>query len=617
MIFFPSLFPDEILYSALSRYHRDSGNENHKLTMEDLFGDLRVCASLLFPSHLKSLCDRMPSGSLLSTEELIIDHTFLPYYTPFIPEKRNLEMKETMMLDKGTSVYMLLGKPASTVKPQQGLKYCPACVIRDRELYGEAYWHRTHQAEGVLVCNYHPNALITTNLIHAKQRNRHEFMSLESALDNEDLQYNLVPPETFNDLKFIAEQTNLLLSNNWSPFGLDKINQFYVSKLQHRGLSSHTGRIRWADLIPAFSQFFGGKFLMRLQSHIDPSQEATWLHKLLRKPRVTCHPLRHLLVLRFLGETIESMVNQISDTKISYEPFGKGPWPCLNKAANHYKDPVISTCEITRCSKTRQPVVTFSCTCGFVYSRKGPDNSIDDHFKIGRIKNFGEVWNEKLKILSQQDLSIREMAKRLGCDPKTVVSRILDNKAITPALDAVEQEIIRYKEEWNELISINSELSVTELRKRNQAVYTWLYRHDREWLHEHSPVNKTSILKHERINWKERDHQIAKEVELAAIEILYENSNKLIRVTKNEIGRRIGKLPLLYNVLYKLPETAKQLDIVLETVEDFQIRRVNHKAVELKNANAIIKRWELIRVSGLKEKFIETHREVIDDLTVT
>ncbi|MFC0215170.1 TnsD family transposase [Paenibacillus chartarius] len=615
MIYFPSLFPDEILYSAFSRYHRDSGNENHKLTMEDLFGDTQVCASLLFPSHLTSLCDRMPPGSLYSPEELIIYHTFLPYYALFISDKRYLEMKEIMKSGKGTSAYMQIGKPASTVKTQQGLRYCPTCVIRDREIYGEAYWHRSHQADGVFVCHYHPNALITTNVTHTKQRNKHEYVSLEIILKNEDLQYNPVPPQSFNILKFIAEQTNLLLSSSWNPLGLLKLNRFYVSKLQHMGLANHTGRIRWADLIPAFNLFFGKELLIELQSHIELSQEATWLHKLLRKPRVTCHPLRHLLVLGFLGETIESMTNQISDYKISYEPFGKGPWPCLNKAANHYKDPVISSCEITRCSKTGMPVGTFSCSCGFVYSRKGPDQSNDDRFKIGRIKNFGEVWNEKLRIISQQDISLREMSRRLGCDPKTVISRLSDSKTVISS--AVDQESMRYKEEWKKLISSNSELSVTELRKLNQSAYTWLYRHDRTWLHEHSPVNRKSIKKRERINWEERDHQIAKEVQLAANEILYGKSDKLIRVTKTEIGRRIGKLPLLFKMLHKLPETAKQLNVVLETVEEFQKRRINLKAVELMNTNAIVKRWELIRVSGLRKKFIEIHHDVIDDLTVT
>ena len=54
-------------------------------------------------------------------------------------------------------------------------------------------------------------------------------------------------------------------------------------------------------------------------------------------------------------------------------PFGKGPWPCLNKAADHYKQPVIQHVNITRDYKSSAPIGTFECSCKFVYARKGPD----------------------------------------------------------------------------------------------------------------------------------------------------------------------------------------------------------------------------------------------------
>ncbi|MBV7508769.1 hypothetical protein KW850_26500 [Bacillus sp. sid0103] len=51
--------------------------------------------------------------------------------------------------------------------------------------------------------------------------------------------------------------------------------------------------------------------------------------------RVSCHPLRHILLLVFLQETISSMVSQID--KSSYKSFGDVPWICLNKAAKHFQ----------------------------------------------------------------------------------------------------------------------------------------------------------------------------------------------------------------------------------------------------------------------------------------
>ena len=106
--------------------------------------------------------------------------------------------------------------------------------------------------------------------------------------------------------------------------------------------------------------------------------------------------------------------------KVNGGPFGTGPWACLNKAATHYRDLVIPSVEVTRDFKSTAPIGTFSCSCGFVYARKGPDTSLEDRFRIGRVKVFGEVWKSRLKQLSKKGLGTRAIARELGVDSKTV-----------------------------------------------------------------------------------------------------------------------------------------------------------------------------------------------------
>jgi hypothetical protein len=55
---------------------------------------------------------------------------------------------------------------------------------------------------------------------------------------------------------------------------------------------------------------------------------------------------------------------------------------------------------------------------------------------------------------------------------------------------------------------------VKTLRGHAQGIYAWLYRHDRDWLREHSPakVPKAPI---QRVDWPARDARLAQEVELA------------------------------------------------------------------------------------------------------
>lgn len=610
LIFFPVLYKDELLYSAFARYHQYSGNENSKTTMEDLFGSTTVCATTILPSQLEKLCKRFPSPNTFSLDELIDRHTLLPYYAPFISKDRYQQVRDKMIHNNGTSLYMAIGRAASSIKNPRMLKYCIRCIEEDEKEHGEIYWHRTHQVEGVKVCPKHHDWLIESRVKYAERKNKHQFISLENGYVSNEKKQSI---EDMKHLVLIAEQTFYLLNQTVDSINLEQLQKYYISKLQLKKLAATSGRIKWKDLILKFNQFYGEELLKENNSYIERNTEDTWLHKLFRKPRVTCHPLRHILVLNFLGETVQSMQYQIGD--YSFLPFGSGPWLCLNKVADHYRQPSVNSCVISRDSKTKQPVGTFSCTCGFAYSRKGPDKSYDDQFKIGRIKEFGHIWDEKLQFVSQQDISLREMARLLGCDPKTVISRLSNRKVLK--ISPVDQSGILYKEEWTKLMDSNGGLSITGLRKLNQSLYSWLYRHERLWLQEHSPRNIKGVIKRARINWEERDQRIAEEVQLAAIDILYGKSDKLVRVTKAEVGRRIGKLPLLLNRLHKLPKTAKQLILVQETVEEFQLRRITLRAAELKNTSVVVKRWELIRAAGLRSKFIEDHLKVIDGLTVT
>ena len=103
MISFPFLYEDELLYSAFARYHRCSGNENPKHSVEDLYGVKTVCASATFPANLLKLCERLPQSHINNSSVIIDKHTLLPYYAPFLQEDRYLELRRVMNDDNGMS----------------------------------------------------------------------------------------------------------------------------------------------------------------------------------------------------------------------------------------------------------------------------------------------------------------------------------------------------------------------------------------------------------------------------------------------------------------------------------------------------------------------------------
>jgi hypothetical protein len=64
-----------------------------------------------------------------------------------------------------------------------------------------------------------------------------------------------------------------------------------------------------------------------------------------------------------------------------------------------------------------------------------------------------------------------------------------------------------------------------------------------------------------------------------------------------------------------MPKTQKALDDCLESVEQFQIRRIKSVARQLRETKSCVKEWELIRATGLRREFIEKHKKIIQKET--
>jgi hypothetical protein len=603
MHFFPPLFPDEILYSVFARFHDYSGNENYKKTMRDLFGSMTVCSVTDFPCHLAELSQRIP-GKVIHKETFLYQHTLFPYYSHFGLNNRLDDVIYEMMYRDGSAIHMKMGMTANNVKNVSRLKYCLSCSKNDRSQYGIAYWHRTHQLPGVIVCHKHQTRLIESVIPFASRRNKHEFIQLEAILKSDKIQEVICDTPY---LYYIAQCSYQLLStkSNFS-INLNQLNCRYKEKLKSLDMLTATGRIKFKELIPRFIEYYGYDFLMQIGSTIDSDKQDTWFHKILRNAGDINHPIRHIIIHIFLNIDITSTI-QYKYTEFEYKPFGSGPWVCLNKAATHFGEEVITICNITRCSNTGKPVGTFTCSCGFIYSRRGPDHCNEDRMKIGRIKDFGKVWKDKLQeLLGMNNLSLREKARRLGVDPMTIKrqSTLLLADESTNTNSAKHQEILRkiveYRINW---LFVKDDKSSPIRRK----IYFWLYKNDRDWLSDYSPIRK-SVTILIRVNWEQRDEEIAAKVSEVANSL---KMNRTIRISKNEIGRQIGCLSLLTKKLDKMPMTKCELDKVVETTEQFQLRRIDLCIQEMKQTHHIIKPWRVAKMAGLSTNSYNQLKEFI------
>lgn len=469
--------------------------------MKELFGNMSSVAVVDFPNNLEIFYKNIAHFNPPKITELVTNHTMYSYYTAFQSEM--MKSRAINYINNGGkpgAIHMFLGIAASTIKNWHYLRFCPSCLQQDRDKYGEAYWHRSHQLPKVFYCYLHQE-LLHDSTIEFRNPHKHEFVSAEKA----ELLPHLVTvfsPKLEQRLKKLSDESiKLIHYTENTQTRIQDFTQIYKYLLQVNGYATHFGKVHQQYFTQQLKKYYGEEFLTLVDCNFDEHSDTSWIRSIVRKHRKAFHPVQHLLLLHFLNVSFKDLENYIGK---KYEPFGQAPYYCLNPAAEHYKQRVVTKVVITTCTETRNPVGTFSCDCGFVYSRCGPDIDKADAFKVGRIKIFGPVWQAKLIRLATSGLSYYRIAQVLECDYATV-KKYLEIKKVEKSSNNNSDTDTKLKneEEWLAILRQNPELSITRLRELVPALYAWLYRYNREWL-------KKILLKKTPWKIKERIKSIGK-----------------------------------------------------------------------------------------------------------
>lgn len=619
--YFPEPYKDEILYSVIARYHYYIGNKNTKCSLKELFGTETIIPTVELTSNLKNFCKLIGNRGIYNEEYFINKHTNLPFYLPFLQSGNQIDIKESMINSNGKGIYTKIGITAGGVCTKKGLYYCPQCVEEDIKNVGEPYFHRIHQVPGVMICPIHL-CLVKQYVITRNDIGRVNYIRLN--LEHVDSNVNYVENSIINDnLVKIAQCADYILNNNLSKFNRLPITEKYKNILEEKGLLTCKKRVKQKKLISLFKNYFTENLLEILQSNVD-DKESNWVKMITRKPKCIIHPIRHILFILFLCDNFKTFF--LENSKTSY-PFDKPPWPCLNPVATHYKELVVNKCKITSDYKTRQPVATYECECGFIYSRKKSNEGTNDIYKIGRIKKYGEVWEKKLsQLIDGRQYSIRELGRIMKCDPKTIVKyarKLGKGNIIDSRMKIVKKRIningIKYREKYSssilQLINEHPEYTRSQIRKVLKKEYAWFYRNDKQWLSNNLPdsrkkEHKNSIISL-RVEWNRRDDETYMNIKNAYEDLI--NTEKLVRITKSIIGNKIGICALLYYHLDKLPRTKKYLSEITESIEDFQIRRINMICRSMIEKNVGLKKWSIMRKAGIKSNCSSRVMQKIND----
>ncbi|MBU2855894.1 TnsD family transposase [Acidithiobacillus ferruginosus] len=584
LAYFPEIYPDELLYSVLARYHRHVCSGSPKHTLYDLFGETGVRATVGLQSHVAALSQRIPTDRGLGPERLTRDFTLYRYYTAFEPKSVGQFALASLVDGPADAVHVRLGIAASAISAPAYLRYCPICLGEMLSRYGEGYWRRSHQLPGVLVCPDH-GAALADSAVSQGASNQHEFIAAD--------QKNCSPvaalpswassPRQVTLLQEIAKRSAALLDHPPVRSRFCDWGAYYRSAVIDRGFGKGKENVAQNLLREAI--------LSLLEPVIDliPSGlGGDWPTAMVRKHRKAFHPLRHVLFQIFLDKR--------SPQRRPAPPFGKGPWPCFNRLADHYGQNVIH--EIAVRHDQDRVIGRFSCACGFVYSREVGSRSSP------RILDFGPLLDSQIRQKVAEGLGLRAVARYLAIDPGTVrlhASRLGLNvpwkplaarhsRTLVPDRDAI-------RTRWLDMQQNHADLSRRRLALLLSKEHSWLYRHDREWLEQHSPTALHKKWSDQRVDWETLDRSMAAQLRKAAREITREVPPQ--RVTQAALERKLGRPRWMSKRQAKLPKSIGVLGEVMETTDAFRLRRIVWATAELHRQALPTRAWRVRRLAGL------------------
>lgn len=159
--YFPTIYPDELLYSQLARYYAKSGFMAYINAAKELYVSKTVRPDMEFVNAFTPDALRMITKDM-TMEEVVLHHTMFPYYGRFLPLERRQKAFQAMVSMQG-NYHDLLPIP-QTKDEGRFLRYCPLCSAEDRKNLGETFWHRTHQMIGLNICPTHKCSLHNSSI---------------------------------------------------------------------------------------------------------------------------------------------------------------------------------------------------------------------------------------------------------------------------------------------------------------------------------------------------------------------------------------------------------------------------------------------------------------------
>jgi hypothetical protein len=383
------------------------------------------------------------------------------------------------------------------------------------------------------------------------------------------------------------------------------IKPTYYRRLVERGLGLPCGRIDQRALRNQTIKHYGREFLASVGCDLDADINNSWLANLIRPRDRINHPIQHLLFIGLLFESLEDFlfhahsIEQIPP-EVSVDRERENVNPLHTQIIKHLKmgKSVTQTADFAGCHS----------------------HTVN---AIGRRHKLICTERKKLsrptdKILLKALISakpIRQISKEFGVAESTLGYLLQEN----PNAERIRRRRIYidrqkfHRRKFVQLLTSHPETTRNQLWSPNiYRSYLWLRKHDKKWLAVRLPKEiRSNLPKASNQNkWSSLDVDLSRKIQ-AVVDELLARKERLVRITLNRIEDEVRKAGFLGRNLNRLPKSKALLDRYLETVDQFQIRRIRLVTERLQETGQITTIPALRKAASIKHGASEeVHRAI-------
>lgn len=601
----PAPWPDETLSSLLARFHRLAANRSGAYSLRQLMGSSHYVTAGPLPSGLSALSARAGIPGVLTAADIAERLTLAPYHRPFLSESAAERMNRAM-LGSGRSLAMAVGQPRAGVTRPPRQRYCVDCAAVDRLEYGCPYWHRAHQISGVIVCPEHTDQALRT---------------LPERLDSEGRHALYLPDDCPSDTTpsaapfgasaaRVAQISRRLLQANLPALGWRRLAEVYRRRLAELGLLTEAGRVRQTLVHAEFSAMYSG--LRQHPAYADlslgskmNSVHSDWLAAVLRPPRVGHGPSKHVLVIAFLYETYEQFLLALGRHELPQCTPQANPLPPDQSCSDAALASSIRTEKLSLRSASERLGVSVTTArvraeaLGLRVSR--------------RRKSTSPALEARVRKAFRRGSTSTVIAVALGLSVSTVSRIVRSERGLRERVERAREARRRAarRRSVRLYLATHPEATAVNLQRDRRGLYTYLYRHDRQWLRACFAGRQGQKGRTPQADWLTRDQAIARALQAAAIQIRA-LPGKPVRCSRSRLLRVAGATNTMRQAANRLLMSRAALNDCAETIEQYRVRRIWWAASQLRAQSQPQAAWRLRRLAGLPDR---TSARVVEALT--